>query len=155
LAATHYHRWHAPLDGEIVRSWVQPGTYFAQRPGQGECQGSWEGMESQPYLPHVAARAIFVFKHELCGYIALVCIGMGEVSTCVMEPAFKVDPGAEPVKIMRGTEIGHFEFGGSTHMMIFQRDRATLADWAVHAEKHQQDPKPVPMGTIIATAMGH
>ncbi|MDQ3744981.1 MAG: phosphatidylserine decarboxylase family protein, partial [Acidobacteriota bacterium] len=74
LSATHYHRWQAPLDGTIVRSWVQPGTYFAQRPGQGEDPGTWEGTESQPYLGHVAARAIFVFEHKLCGYVALICI---------------------------------------------------------------------------------
>ena len=64
LSATRFHRWQAPLNGAIVRSWVQPGTYFAQRPGQSEDSGTWEGTESQPYLGHVAARAIFIFEHE-------------------------------------------------------------------------------------------
>lgn len=154
LSATHYHRWNAPLDGAIVRSWVQPGTYFAQRPGQGEDVGTWEGTESQPYLGQVATRAIFIFEHELFGYVALICIGMVEVSTCVIEPStFIVDEGSEPVRITRSTEIGHFEFGGSTHMMIFQKDRARLEDWAVNAVKHQNDPQPTPMGSIIATAI--
>lgn len=153
LSATHYHRWHAPLDGRIVRSWVQPGTYFAQRPGQGEGIGTWEGTESQPYLGHVAARAIFIYEHEACGYVALICIGMVEVSTCVIEPSFVVGEGSEPVSITRGTEIGHFEFGGSTHMMVFQRDRVSLADWAVNAVQHQNDPNPTPMGSIIAAAI--
>ena len=152
LSATHYHRWNAPLDGFIVRSWVQPGTYFAQRPAQGEDPGTWEGTESQPYLGHVAARAIFIFKHELCGYVALICIGMVEVSTCVIDPNYIVDEGAAPVAITRGTEIGHFEFGGSTHMMIFQKDRVVLEDWAINAVQHQNDPNPTPMGTVIATA---
>jgi phosphatidylserine decarboxylase len=152
LSATHYHRWRAPLDGTLVRSWVEPGTYFAQRPRQGEDPGTWEGTESQPYLGHVAARAIFVFHHETAGYVALICIGMVEVSTCVIEPStFIVGEGAPPVRLRRGTEIGHFEFGGSTHMMIFQRDRVRLADWAVHAVQHQNDPKPTPMGSVIAT----
>jgi phosphatidylserine decarboxylase len=155
LSATHYHRWNAPLDGALVRSWVQPGTYFAQRPGQGEGIGTWEGTESQPYLGHVAARAIFVFEHQTCGYIALICIGMVEVSTCVIEPGFVVDEGSEPVGITRGIESGHFEFGGSTHMMIFQRDRVNLADWAINAEQHQNDPNPTPMGTVIATAISN
>jgi len=154
LSATHYHRWRAPLDGVIVRSWVQPGTYFAQRPWQGEDPGTWEGTESQPYLGHVAARAIFVFEHPVCGYVALLCIGMVEVSTCVIEPTtFIVEEGAEPVPIVRDTEIGHFEFGGSTHMMIFQKDRVKLAKWAVEAVKHQGDKKPTHMGTVIATAI--
>lgn len=151
LSATHYHRWQAPLEGKLVRSWVQPGTYFAQRPGQGEDQGTWEGTASQPYLGQVAARAIFIFEKEGFGYVALICIGMVEVSTCVIEPAFLIDEGAEPVSVTRGMGIGHFEFGGSTHMMLFQRDRAVLESWATDAVAHRNDPNPTALGTIIAT----
>jgi phosphatidylserine decarboxylase len=153
LSATHYHRWRAPLDGTIVRSWRQPGTYFAQKPDQGENQGTWEGTASQPYLGHVAARAIFIFKHPTCGYVALICIGMVEVSTCVIEPQFIVDETMAPVGINRDTEIGHFEFGGSTHVMIFQKDRVKLVDWAINAVKHQNDPTPTAMGSVIARAV--
>ncbi|MBT2372625.1 phosphatidylserine decarboxylase family protein [Pseudomonas fluorescens] len=153
LSATHYHRWNAPLDGTILRSWVQPGTYFAQRPAQGEGEGTWEGTESQPYLGHVAARAIFIFEHATCGYVALICIGMVEVSTCIIEPQFIVNEGSAPVAITRGTEIGHFEFGGSTHMMVFQKDRVRLEQWAIDAVAHQNDPQPTAMGTVIATAL--
>lgn len=150
LSATHYHRWRAPLDGTIVRSWLEPGTYFAQRPGQGETPGTWEGTESQPYLGHVATRAIFIFKHPYCGYVALICIGMVEVSTCYIEPTCLVGEGADPVKISRGTRIGCFEFGGSTHAMIFQPNLVTLMEWAVKAEEHREDKKPTKMGSIIA-----
>ncbi len=154
LSATHYHRWRSPLDGMIERAWVQPGTYFAQRPGEPEGPDTWGGMVLQPYLGHVAARAIFLMKHETCGYVALICIGMGEVSTCYIEPKFLVDgPGAKPVMISRGEEIGRFQFGGSTHMMIFQKDRVKLEDWAINAVQHRNDPKPVPMGSVIATAV--
>jgi phosphatidylserine decarboxylase len=153
LSATHYHRWQAPLDGTVVRSWVQPGTYFAQRPWQGEGQGTWEGTQSEPYLGHVAARAILVFHHETVGYVALICIGMVEVSTCVIEPStFIVGEGADPVPVARGTEIGHFEFGGSTHVMIFQKDRAVLEDWAVNAVANRGDKHPTPLGSVIARA---
>ncbi len=153
LSATHYHRWNCPLDGRLVRSWVQPGTYFAQRPGQGEDVGTWEGTELQPYLGHVAARAIFIFEHPTCGYVALICIGMVEVSTCVIDPQFLVGPGDPAVIVSRGVEIGHFEFGGSTHMMVFQKDRVVLEDWAVNAVQHQNDPNPTPLGSVIATAV--
>lgn len=152
LSATRYHRWNSPLDGRLLRSWVQPGTYFAQRPGQGQTIGTWEGTESQPYLGHVATRAVFVFEHPVCGYVALICIGMVEVSGCVIAEGFKVREDQTPINITRDTEIGHFEFGGSTHVMIFQRDKVHLADWAVNAPLHQHDPQPVPMGTVIATS---
>lgn len=153
LSATHYHRWRAPLDGKLVRSWVQPGTYFAQRPGQGEDAGTWEGTESQPYLGHVATRAIFIFEHEKCGYVALICIGMVEVSTCVIEKGFTIGEGDKPKIVVRDTEIGHFEFGGSTHMMIFQKNKVELVDWAKNAVQHQNDQNPTPMGSIIAKAI--
>ncbi len=152
LSATHYHRWQAPLEGTIVRSWVQAGTYFAQRPLQGENLGTWEGTESQPYLGHVAARAIFIFHHKLCGYVALICIGMVEVSTCVIESDYIVNEGYDPVNVKRGDGIGHFEFGGSTHMMIFQKDKVDLKDWAINAIEHQGDKNPIPLGSVIATA---
>jgi phosphatidylserine decarboxylase len=152
LSATHYHRWNAPLDGTLVRSWVQPGTYFAQRPGQGEDPGTWEGTESQPYLGHVAARAVFIFEHKRCGYIALICIGMVEVSTCVIKPSFLVGKADPTVDITRGTEIGHFEFGGSTHMMIFQKDRVDLQQWARDADLNRNLPNPIKLGSVIASA---
>ena len=80
---------------------------------------------------------------------------MVEVSSCIIQPStFIVDEGAAPVPIARDTEIGRFEFGGSTHMMLFQKDRVTLADWAVHAVDHRNDPNPTPMGSIIATVVG-
>ena len=77
-----------------------------------------------------------------------------EVSTCVIEPStYIVGEGADPVPIIRDTEIGHFEFGGSTHMMIFQKDRVKLEEWAINAVQHQNDPNPTPMGTVIARAL--
>ena len=82
------------------------------------------------------------------------CIGMVEVSTCVIEPStFIVEEGADPVSITRGIEIGHFEFGGSTHMMIFQKDKVRLEKWAVNAVKHRNDRKPTPLGSVIATCL--
>ena len=152
LSATHYHRWASPLSGELIQSYVLPGTYFAQRPGQGEVPGTWEGTESQPYLAEVATRAVFVFEHPTFGKVAMVLIGMVEVSTCYIEPAFRINTQDPSKTIQRGVDIGHFEFGGSTHMLIFQKDpKIVLADWAVNAAKHQNDKLATKMGTIIAT----
>merc|ERR1712038_706100 len=106
LSATHYHRWNAPLNGKLVRSWVEQGTYFAQCSSQKEGQSAWEGTDSQPYLGHVAARAIFIFKHPVCDYVAMICIGMVEVSTCFILPELQVEEGEAPVTIKKGQELG-------------------------------------------------
>ena len=65
---------------------------------------------------------------------------MVEVSTCVIESPYIVCEGDDPVEVKRGDEIGHFEFGGSTHVSIFQKDKALLEDWAINAMQHQNDP---------------
>lgn len=150
LSATHYHRWHSPLDGRLILSWVEPGTYYAQRPNQGQNPGTWEGTGSQTYLPHVATRAIFIFRHAKCGYVAMVCIGMVEVSTCVINKEWIVKPGDKPKTISRGVEIGHFEYGGSTHMLLFEKGKVVVEDWA----KSPASADAVRMGTVIATALG-
>ncbi len=95
---------------------------------------------------------MFIFEHASCGYVALICIGMVEVSTCVIADGFLVNEGDKPIKITRDTEIGHFEFGGSTHMMIFQKDKVKLVEWAKNAEAHRNDATPQAMGSVIATA---
>ncbi|KAI4594990.1 hypothetical protein KJ359_007241 [Pestalotiopsis sp. 9143b] len=148
LLAVNYHRWHSPVDGQLVRSWVEPGTYFAQRPFQDEDTGG-DGWEFQNYQGHVATRAIFVFKHPKCGYVAMICVGMGEVSTCHIDKSWRVNSGDDPKAVSRGTEIGHFEFGGSTQMLLFQKDKVTIADWA----RRPAPSDPVRMGTVIATAL--
>ena len=152
LSATHYHRWRAPLDGTLVRSWVQPGTYFAQRPGQGEDSGTWEGTQSEPYLGHVAPRHLHLRAQIMRLRRAHLYRDGRGVDVCDRAKQFRRRRGDEPVSITRDTEIGHFEFGGSTHIMVFQKDRVRLEDWAVKAEMHQNDPQPTPMGSIIATA---
>lgn len=150
LSATHYHRWNSPLTGEVICSWREQGTYFSQRPGQPETKLSYAGMVQQPYLGHVATRAIFLMHHKKIGYVALICVGMGEVSTVNIRPKYLVKPGKKPVAVERGDEIGRFEFGGSTHIMIFQKDTVELVDWAKNASKKRNIPTPIKLGTIIA-----
>lgn len=48
------------------------------------------------------------------GKIAIIYIGMAEVSTCVS----KVKIGE---KVKKGQQIGNFMFGGSSHLLIFEK----------------------------------
>lgn len=84
--------------------------------------------------------------------MALICIGMVEVSTCLIADSYLVNEGDKPKEITRYTEIGHFEFGGSTHMMIFQKDKVELVDWAKDVVQHRNDANPMTLGSVIATA---
>ena len=43
----------------------------------------------------------------------MVYIGMAEISSCIISVK-------EGDKVQKGDEIGHFQYGGSTHCMLFQ-----------------------------------
>ena len=49
------------------------------------------------------------------GLVAVVPVGMGEISSCVIDPRIK--PRA---KVRKGEEIGYFQYGGSTCCVVFR-----------------------------------
>lgn len=115
LSATHYHCWHAPVDGIIDDVKLIPGTYYAEI---NEFPYDDAGPnDSQAYITHVAARAIIMIKadNEDIGMVCFMPVGMSEVSSC--DVAVKI---GDPVK--KGDLLGRFLFGGSTHCLIFEPD---------------------------------
>lgn len=49
------------------------------------------------------------------GLVAFVPVGMSEVSSCVIDPT--VTAGRH---VDKGDDLGHFQFEGSTHCLVFQ-----------------------------------
>jgi phosphatidylserine decarboxylase len=86
LSALNYHRWHAPVAGTIVRAYVKDGTYFSEADSEGA--DAVEPTLSQSYLAHVAARAIILIQADdpVIGLMAVIPVGMVEVSSCVIDP---------------------------------------------------------------------
>ncbi|MFL5865401.1 MAG: phosphatidylserine decarboxylase family protein [Solirubrobacteraceae bacterium] len=147
LSATDYHRWHSPVAGTIVRAFVQDGTYYSEADSEGA--DAVEPTNSQGYLAHVATRAIFVIEagNPAIGVMAFVAIGMSEVSSCVIDS--KVTPG---YRVEKGEELGYFQFGGSTHCLVFRP--GTIAEFSLTAIPQLQSPDP-PLVTVrsrLATA---
>ncbi len=115
LSATDYHRWHSPVTGTVLSARVVGGTYFSEADSEGSA--AVEPMNSQGYLAHVAARAVIVLRADnpTIGEVAVVAVGMSDVSTCVLHP--DLAPG---VHLAKGDELGHFAFGGSTHCLVLR-----------------------------------
>lgn len=128
LSALSYHRWHAPISGKVVKSFVVPGTYYSEPlweglgdpyRGKGDEPKIDESGEttSQGYLAHMAARGVIFFEADnpKIGLMAFLGIGMDEVSTCDIT----VKDGQH---VKKGEEIGMFHFGGSTHCLLFRKE---------------------------------
>lgn len=113
LSAFNYHRWNSPISGTIKKAWVTGTTYYSEAESEGADPGGPD--RSQGYISHVAVRAIIIIekKEDKPGLIAMVYIGMAEISSCKITVK-------EGDKVQKGDEIGHFQYGGSTHCMLLQ-----------------------------------
>jgi phosphatidylserine decarboxylase len=120
--------------GTIVRAFVQEGTYYSEADSEGT--DAVEPTNSQSYLAHVAARAVILIKADdpVIGLMAFVPVGMVEVSSCMIDS--KVTPGYH---VGKGEELGYFQYGGSTHCLIFRP--GAIAEFALAAIPQPHDPK--------------
>ena len=145
LSATNYHRWHSPVAGTVVRARVVDGTYYSEADTVGE--GETESPNSQSYLAHVATRAIVLIQADnpAIGLMAFIAVGMSDVSSCIID----VQPGQH---LDKGAELGYFQFGGSTHCLVFQPE--VITDVSLQAVPLPGDPKAplVLLHSAIATA---
>ena len=147
LDAHSYHRWHAPVPGTIQKAYVVPGTYYSEAESEGEDpEGS---KKSQGYLAHVAARALIFIQADdpVIGLMAVIPIGMVEVSSCILAP--EIQPGHH---VRKGDELGYFQFGGSTHCLVFRP--GAIAGFTLNAlpKPDHPDAPLVLMGERIALA---
>jgi len=116
LSALNYHRWHSPVTGTIVKNPVViPGTYYSEAESEGLDVAGPD--LSQGYLTSVAARSLVFIQADdpTIGLLAITHVGMAEVSSCVFTDQIR-----KGYRVTKGEEIGRFEFGGSTHAMIFR-----------------------------------
>ena len=134
LSAINYHRWHSPVAGMIVRAFVQGGTYYSEADSEGT--DAVEPTNSQSYLAHVAARAIILIEADdpVIGLMAVVLVGMSEVSSCMIHS--KLTPGYH---VGKGEELGYFQYGGSTHCLVFRP--GAIAEFALAAIPQPHDPQ--------------
>ena len=113
LSNLSYHRWHSPVNGTIVKSYLVDGGFYTECRAEGY-DGEGDNL-SQGYLTEVQTRYL-IFIQADNPYIGLMCfiaVGMGDVSSC--EGFVK-----EKQKVNKGDQIGTFHIGGSTHCLVFR-----------------------------------
>jgi phosphatidylserine decarboxylase len=147
LSATNYHRWHSPVAGTIVRAFVVPGTYYSEPDSEGA--DAVEPMNSQSYLAHVAARAVIIIDADdpVIGRMAFVAVGMSDVSSCLIGP--DITPGHH---VGKGEELGYFQYGGSTHCLVFRP--GAIAEFSLGAipQPHVAEPPLMLVRSKLAVA---
>jgi phosphatidylserine decarboxylase len=135
------------VSGTIVKAFVKQGTYYSEADAEGEDPAGPDN--SQGYITHVATRALFLIQADDPG-IGMMCfmpVGMGEVSSCVIAPHI-----VRGYHVTKGQELGYFQFGGSTHCLIFRP--GVIRDFAIQAipQPSSRNPPLVLVNSKIATA---
>lgn len=129
LNALSYHRWHAPVSGRIIKSYIINGTYYSEPLYTGLYGSNRTHIDDQgivtaeAYLTSLATRAVILIEADnpAIGTMAFVGVGMAEVSTCDVTVK-------EGQHVNKGDQLGMFHFGGSTHCLLF-RDGVNLVDF--------------------------
>ncbi len=117
LNVNDYHRYHFPLSGTILEARIIQGV----NPTGGQL---WWDQENNRYAFNPAAktgwqtvetRGCVILETEEYGLVALLPIGMAVVGSVNFEENVKLG-----TQVEKGDMLGHFAFGGSDFIMIFQ-----------------------------------
>lgn len=116
LNVQDYHRFHFPVDGTIVevRTIYQDDavggiTYWDKEANRYMLDAEDYGWQA------VETRGCVIMETEDYGLVALMPVGMSQVSTVMFEDNIK--PGTV---VKKGDMLGYFLFGGSDYVMIYQ-----------------------------------
>lgn len=143
LNVNDYHRYHFPLSGTIKELRVIPG--------EDALGGSvtWEPDLRQyvvdntvPGWQSIETRGLAILDTDDHGLVAVMPIGMSQVSSVNFSPGLKVGD-----KVKKGDELGYFLFGGSDFVLVFQKD----ADFDLTAPKDGEEWSHIMMGEKLGT----
>ena len=110
-----YHRYHFPISGTVLEAEIITPSplvggivYWDKNTKSYVLKSnslSWQAYET---------RAVIIVETKF-GLVALLPIGMGQVSSVNLEPEVK-----KGLKVKKGDPLGYFLFGGSDFVMIFE-----------------------------------
>ena len=126
LMPNNYHRYHSPVTGKIVESAEVAGVYNGIKDGE-HWFNHWNVGESSTDFSIFEDfhRAYFIFKTEKYGYVAMIPVGLNTISaifpSMINNESSMVPPGCPPVTVKKGDELGHFAYGGSLNILLFQK----------------------------------
>lgn len=112
-----YHRYHFPVAGTVKAVYIIPHddsvggvVYWSDKLQRYVLESnslSWQAYET---------RGCVIIETEGSGLVAVLPIGMGQVSSVNWEPEVKVG-----YKAAKGAPLGYFLFGGSDCVLLFQK----------------------------------
>ncbi|MEX0288543.1 MAG: phosphatidylserine decarboxylase [Flavobacteriaceae bacterium] len=124
LLPTNYHHYHAPISGKVVESRQNVGDRLFGMPDILDIINNGNVAYNKDYSVFQKFRhGYFIFETEQYGHIAMIPIGLQTIGSVVFEEKFKGIGKDAPVRVYKGDKLGHFAYGGSTVLLLFERNR--------------------------------
>lgn len=123
LLPENYHHYHSPVTGMLVESKEEVGSeLFGSQildvVGKGNI-GYNADFSIYEYFKH----GYFIIQTENYGYVALIPVGLETIGSIVFEDRVKNINPAKEVVITKGEKLGHFAYGGSLVMLLFEKNK--------------------------------
>ncbi len=116
LDINDYHRYHFPIGGTIKEVRIILSDDAAGGITKWNAEFKKYVLESKiPGWQNVETRGCVIIENEKYGLVALLPIGMSQISSVNFEDTVKVDK-----TVWKGDMLGYFLFGGSDFVMLFQ-----------------------------------
>lgn len=121
-----YHHYHSPVTGKIVEGRDVPGVYNGIVDGEHWFNEIFNIGESTTDFSIFEDfhRAYYVIETKKYGYVGMIPVGLNTISritpSLVGRKSTYVEPGGNPVRIKKGDKLGHFAYGGSLNILMFQ-----------------------------------
>ncbi|SPC62914.1 related to phosphatidylserine decarboxylase [Ustilago sp. UG-2017b] len=131
LAPQDYHRFHCPADATVGKLTWMRGQYYTVNP---------MAVRSPIDVYGENIRVIVPFHSQQFGTFYAVCIGAMMVGSTVLTVK-------EAEEVKRGQEFGYFKFGGSTIVLVFERERV---EW----DQDVVDNSKAAIETLVKVGMG-
>lgn len=124
LMPDNYHHYHAPTSGLIVESKERVGNRLFGVPDLVDIINEGNPGYGKDYSVFQDFKhGYFIIKTENYGYIGMVPIGLQTVGSVVFEKTFKNLDLESATHVEKGEKLGHFAYGGSTVLLIFEKGR--------------------------------
>jgi phosphatidylserine decarboxylase len=111
-----YHRYHFPMSGTLWEIRVIPGRELSGGFTTWDAANRRYAFDPSPVgWQSLETRGLIVLQTDRFGLVALMPVGMSPVSSVNFEESLK-----EGSKVIKGDPMGHFLFGGSDFIVVFQ-----------------------------------
>ncbi len=124
LLPHNYHHYHAPISGTVVESKEQVGDRLFGMPDLLDMVNDGNVAYNKDYSVFQDFRhGYFIIKTETYGYIAMIPIGLQTIGSVVFEEKYRRIDSENITQVNKGQKLGHFAYGGSTVLLLFQKGR--------------------------------